>query len=262
MKFKPKKSLGQNFLVDKNILKEISDLGRIEKNDTVVEIGPGSGNLTFFLRNNQHRDLILFEKDKKLSNTLSEKFKDNIKIFNEDFLKINDNKLNYKNIKVFGNLPYNVSTQILTKLIKLSSKIDIKLMILMFQKEVADRILAQVNTRDYGRLAIISQWKMNIKKIRNINPQSFFPSPKIVSTLLEFKPKKQHFKFRKVENLEHVTRVIFNTKRKMIKKPIKVLFKNNNKIFEKLKIDPNIRPQKISNILFYKICEEYEKLIN
>ena len=132
----------------------------------------------------------------------------------------------------------------------------------MFQKEVADRIIAEVNSKNYSRLSIISNWKMNIKKIRDIDPKNFNPVPKVQSTILTFEPKKKFFKIRDGKNLEHVTNVFFNQKRKMIKKPMKVLFKNYEEISKELYLNLNLRPQNLSNLTYYKICSMYEKSIN
>ena len=131
----------------------------------------------------------------------------------------------------------------------------------MFQKEVADRILADSNSKNYGRLSIISSWKMDIEKITDINPSSFFPSPKIKSSLLIFKPKNNYYELNNPKNLEHVTNIFFNQRRKMIKKPLKLLFKNYEKVAEELSLDLNLRPQNLTNLTYYKICSYYEQLL-
>ena len=129
----------------------------------------------------------------------------------------------------------------------------------MFQKEVADRILAECNTKNYGRLSIISSWKMDVEKIIDINPNCFFPVPKVKSSLLIFMPKNNYYELGNSKNLEHVTNIFFNQRRKMIKKPLKLLFKNYEKIAEELSLDLNSRPQNLSNLTYYKICSHYEK---
>ncbi len=262
MKNKPKKSLGQNFLIDKNIISLIVDLGKIDQSDTVLEIGPGTGNLTDAILLRKPKKLIVIEKDENLTISLEKKFKKKITIINDDILKINENKITNEPITIYGNLPYNISSQILAKWIKNNNfnKITKKL-ILMFQKEVADRIIAETNEKNYGRLSILSYWKMKIKKIVDINPSSFYPSPKVKSTVLYFEPKKNYFKIKNPKNLEHVTRVFFNQKRKMIKKPLKILFKNNNEISKKLGINLNLRPQNLSPMTYFKLCEQYENLL-
>ena len=129
----------------------------------------------------------------------------------------------------------------------------------MFQKEVADRIIAEYNSKNYGRLSIISSWKMNIEKIIDINPGCFFPVPKVKSSLLVFIPKDKYYELNNSKNLEHVTNIFFNQRRKMIKKPLKLLFKNYEKVAEELSLDLNSRPQNLTNLTYYKICSYYER---
>ncbi len=131
----------------------------------------------------------------------------------------------------------------------------------MFQKEVADRILADFNSKDYGRISIISSWKMEIKKIIDIDPISFSPRPKIKSSLLVFKPKDNYFSLTNPKNLEHITNIFFNQRRKMIKKPLKFLFKNYEEVAKELSLDLSLRPQNLSCLTYYKICSYYEKLL-
>ena len=262
MKIIPKKSLGQNFLVDKNILNHIADLGEINSNDIVLEVGPGTGNLTEMILKKNPKNLILIEKDKKLSMVLKKKFDNDVEVINDDILNYNQKSYYNKKIIIFGNLPYNISTQILTSWIKINNVSNFcKKFILMFQKEVADRILAEHNSKNYGRLSIISSWKMDIKKIIDISPGSFFPIPKIKSSLLIFKPKNNFYKINNPKNLEHITNIFFSNRRKMIKKPLKILFKNYEKVSADLSLDLSLRPQNLSNITYYKICSHYENLL-
>jgi len=259
MKILPKKSLGQNFLVDEKILNKIVDEGKISNDDIVLEVGPGLGNLTKIILNKKPKKLIVIEKDKKLSKILENKFKNKIKIINEDILRFSHGNLYKEPIIIFGNLPYNISTQILANWIKLDNLNNFcKKFILMFQKEVADRIIAKDNSKEYGRLSILSSWKMNIKKVMDINPGSFYPVPKVKSSLLIFEPKTNYHKLSNPKILEHVSNVFFTQRRKMIKKPMKILFKNFKEISDSLSLDLNLRPQNIKAQTFYKICTYYE----
>jgi len=133
-------------------------------------------------------------------------------------------------------------------------------LILMFQKEVADRIISKINTSNYGRLSIFLNWKMNIKKLFDISPNSFIPKPKVDSSLVHFTPKINYFQINKSKNLEMVTRIFFNQRRKMIKNPLKQLFNNYQEISDKLKLDLNLRPQNLSLETYCDIVREYEKL--
>ena len=263
MKFKAKKSLGQNFLIDTNIINNIVSLGSIKNEDIVLEIGPGTGNLSEKILLKKPKKLTLVEKDKNLSEILSKKFGDKIHLVNKDFLNLSETFFLDKNMIAFGNLPYNVSTQILAKIIKIKDlEQKFKILIFMFQKEVADRIVAKKDSKNYGRLSILANWRLNIKKIMNVGPKSFSPSPKIESTVLFFEPKKNYFKFEDVNNLEKITNIFFNQRRKMIKKPLNILFKKPQPIIDKLKLDLNSRPQNLSPENYFEICDEFEKNLN
>ena len=258
---KAKKSLGQNFLVDENILKKIVDISEIQDR-SILEIGPGTGNLTSFILKNKPKKLFVVEKDKDLVLGLRKKFKDFLVIINGDILDIDEKKFSKEKLIVFGNLPYNISTEILCKwILNLDNdEFWFECLILMFQKEVADRILAKVNTSNYGRLSILAKWKLDIIRICNIKPSCFFPKPKIESSLLLFKPKKNFFKIDNPKNIELVTRSFFNHRRKMIKKPFNQLFNGKSYIQKKLKLDLNLRPQNLSLDTYYNLVKEYEKL--
>ncbi len=257
---KPKKSLGQNFLVDQNILKKIVDYTNIE-NKIILEVGPGTGNLTKLILKKKPKKIFVVEKDNDLANKLEDTFKNKLLIINDDILSIDENSLFKENVLVYGNLPYNISTEILSKwILNLREKFWFDSLILMFQKEVADRIVAEFNTSSYGRLSIISNWKLNIKKICDVKPDSFFPKPKIYSSLLYFSPKKNFIKIKDPKKLEMITRIFFNQRRKMLKKPYNQLFNGNTKILDKLKINLNLRPQNLKHEMYYKLAFEYENL--
>ena len=263
MKIRPKKSLGQNFLSDKNVIKSIVKIGNIKNNNTILEIGPGTGNLTEFILKKKPKNFFVIEKDYNLVKFLYEKFDNKINIINKDVLNFELNAISKEKIIVYGNLPYNISTQILTKWITDKKKFEsCKKLILMFQKEVADRIIAKTNSKNYGRLSIISNWRMDVKKEFDINPNCFFPKPKVDSTLLSFEPKKKYFHLKNPNNLEKITKVFFNQRRKMIKNPLKQIFKNPYIIVQKLKLDTNLRPQNLSPLNYFEITKEYEDLVS
>ena len=258
---KPKKSLGQNFLNNENLLSLITDQGNISTDDIILEIGPGTGNLTKKILDKKPSRLIVIEKDKTLSENLNKKFGRNITIINKDILDCLKNFYFKNPVKVFGNLPYNVSTEILTSFIKLDRLNKYyKKFIFIFQKEVAERIIAKVNSKHYGRLSIISSWKMDTKKIIDINPKYFYPKPKVWSSLITLSPKSDFENLVKAENLEHITSIFFNQRRKMIKKPMKILFSEFEEIALKLDIDLNLRPQNIPIDKYLKLCKIFENL--
>ena len=256
-----KKSLGQNFLIDEKIIDLIIEEGNIKEDDTILEVGPGTGALTRGILKKKPKEFIVVEKDQKLANDLTNQFGNILEVINDDMMNIYYEKYQEKNMIIFGNLPYNISTQILAKWIKMKNLNKFcKKFILMFQKEVADRIIAKTNTKNYGRLSILSNWKLNIKKVTDVGPNSFKPAPKINSSILVFTPKENFYNLNDPKNLEHITNIFFSQRRKMIKKPLKFLFKNFEDIKEKLSLDLNLRPQNLNNTTYYKICELYEKL--
>tara|TARA_B100000787_G_scaffold104182_1_gene77144 strand:+ start:7334 stop:8122 length:789 start_codon:yes stop_codon:yes gene_type:complete len=258
--FKHKKSLGQNFLIDRDVLEQIVSTVDIA-NKEVLEIGPGSGNLTTYILKKKPKKIYVIEKDNDLALLLKDQFNNEIEIINEDVLNVTENKISDHQLTVFGNLPYNISTEILSKwIINMGTNIWFENLILMFQKEVADRIIAQSNTSKYGRLSILSNWKLNIEKITDIKPKSFFPRPKIDSSLLLFTPKKKIFELHDPKNLEMITRVFFSQRRKMLKKPFNQIFKNAKEVSEKFKIDLNLRPQNLEPEMYFKLVKEYESL--
>ena len=247
--------------MDQNIIKKIINIIDI-KNKNILEIGPGTGNLTLEILKKNPKKIILIEKDNILANLLTKKFNKNVEIINKDVLKINENILCDQSLIVFGNLPYNISTEILSKwILNLNqNKIWFSYLVLMFQKEVADRIISKFNTKDYGRLSILVNWRLNVKKIFDIKATSFLPKPKVESTVLFFEPKKNFFKLKDPKNLEKITRIFFMHRRKMIKKPYSQLFNNDKSIAYQLKIDLNSRPQNLDFNTYYELTEKYEYL--
>ena len=255
-----KKSLGQNFLIDKDIINRIINTVLITDNE-ILEVGPGTGNLTREILKNNPSKMYLIEKDTFLAESLKEITDERVKIFNEDILKFNEKSLSKNKIIVFGNLPYNISTEILSSWItNLKDDYWFSDLILMFQKEVADRIIAQFNTSTYGRLSILANWRLNINKICDISPESFSPKPKIQSTLIHFTPKKKFIEIKNPINLEKITRIFFSHRRKMLKKPFNQIFNGNLDLIKKFNLDLNLRPQNIDFETYYKLTIEYEKL--
>jgi len=258
---KAKKSLGQNFLIDKNIIEKIIDSVEIE-GKSILEIGPGTGNLTKNILEKKPKKLIVIEKDNELAKLLNKDFGEKIKIINDDVLKVDENKLDSNVLTVFGNLPYNISTEILCSWILniKNNNFWFNSLILMFQKEVADRIIAEYNTKNYGRLSILSNWKLDIVKICDVKPSSFSPKPKIESSVLIMKPKIDFFNLKDPKNLEKLTRVFFMHRRKMLKKPYNQMFNGSLDVANKLEIDLNLRPQNLNMETYYKLTREYENL--
>ena len=259
---KPKKSLGQNFLIDNNIINKIIDVCEIN-NKNIVEIGPGTGNLTKKIIAKKPKSLILVEKDNLLINHLKSSFVDikNLYIFNDDVLKFELENNIKKNSIIVGNLPYNISSQILVKLIKF--KIwppRYNKLVLMFQKEVADKILAKNKSSNYGRLTVLSNARLKVINHFNISQNCFYPVPKVKSTIVVFEPiTNKDFKVDNISNLEKVTHIFFSKKRKMINKAFKLLFDEPVEVAKKLNIDLNLRPNQITEKEYFKIAQYLEE---
>ena len=260
MFIKAKKSLGQNFLIDREVLEKIVSITDIA-NKEVLEIGPGSGNLTTYILKQKPKKLYVVEKDDDLAILLKEKFDTEIEIINDDILKVSESNISEQKLSVFGNLPYNISTEILSKwILNIGSNFWFESLVLMFQKEVADRIISEFNNSNYGRLSILSSWKLNVKKILDIKPYSFSPRPKIDSSLLLFTPKENFFELKNPKNLEKITRIFFSQRRKMLKKPFNQIFDNGKEVAAKFGIDLNLRPQNLEPEVYFKLVKEYEDL--
>ena len=257
--FKHKKKLGQNFLTNKEIIKKIAEIGNINKNTNIIEIGPGSGNLTKELIKKNPKKIYAIEFDKDLTNFLEE-IKNSYKNFNytiSDALTFDEKSIFKNNSIIFGNLPYNISLKLLIKWIYSDPWPPFyNQMILMFQKEVADRIIAKSNTKKYGRISILTDARLNVQFHFNISKREFSPEPKVDSSVLSFTPKKNsNFKLEDLNILSNLTKIIFNTKRKMISKTLKKLLNEKElKIinFENIK---NLRPENLDFNFYHKLVD-------
>ncbi len=260
MKF-AKKSLGQNFLIDKNIINKIVGLVKIQDKD-VIEIGPGKGALTSEILKKKPKSLSLIEKDNFLFKELKIKYKssEKINLFNDDILKFDLEKINKKGSAIFGNLPYNISSQILVKILNFKKWPPFfNDIVFMFQKEVGEKIIGKFSTDNYGRLSILTNYR--IKPIQNflVSQNCFYPKPKVTSMVIHFKPRKNNqIPIKNLKNLEKVTSLFFSNKRKMINKSLYKLLKR--KEIDMLKnLDTSLRPADIEPELYYKIVEIIEK---
>ena len=256
-----KKSLGQNFLIEKNIVRKILSLTSF-KGKNIIEIGPGKGALTDEIIKMKPKLLILIEKDEALTNYLNSKYslEKTVKIYNTDILNFNFEKINKDKIIIIGNLPYNISSQILIKILRYK-KITTKFedLIFMFQKELGEKIIGKFPSKNYGRLSIITNFRLRVIKKFLVSANCFFPKPKVTSMVIHFKTlKKNLFNINNISNLEKITNILFSNKRKMINKRISHIL-DNRKIKKLPNLNLKLRPEKISPEIFYKITELYEK---
>ena len=248
-----KKRLGQHFLHDKNIIKKIINSVKPNIKDILLEIGPGNGVLSIPLQSKVSK-LIVIEKDKDLIPVLYKSFKGehNVQIIHGDILKIELFDLFNEKIRVIGNLPYNISTEIIFKLIPLNN--IIKDMHFMLQKEVVERIIAKPGNKTYGRLSIMAQTYYDVKKLFDISPNVFVPKPKVYSSYLKMYPKVKIFKDEKHENsFSKIVKIAFISRRKMLKTSLKNII--NTEVFETLSIKSCSRPEELSPKNFIEISK-------
>jgi len=222
-----KKKFGQNFLKDELTLKRIVEIGNINSESKIIEIGPGDGSLTSEILQKKPKSLFAIEIDKDLSRSLNEIKKKN---YNFDFViadavHFNEEKIFKKDCIIFSNLPYNISTKLLLKWIFLNKWPPFfSRLILMFQKEVADRICAKNGEKNYGRLSLITQARLKKKFHFNVSKNLFNPPPKVDSSVVSFEANnKTNLNKNELVILSNITNIIFNKKRKMIGKTLEKL---------------------------------------
>ena len=258
---KPKKKLGQNFLHDKNIISSIINNVNV-KDEDIIEIGPGPGILTENILKNKARSLLVIEKDDSFEVNLKKiknKYKDNFIYLIHDVIDFDFNKLTKKEYKIVSNLPYNISVPFILKMIKIRRVISWKDMILMVQKEVAERITANIGTKNYGRLSIMVNLNNDVKKLLNVKPSSFIPKPKVDSTVIKISPKNKNLNINE-EVFEKIVKICFSQRRKKIKNNLDQLNTNTSLLLELSNIDPDIRAENINIEGFLRISKNYEKL--
>lgn len=253
-KYRPKKFLGQNFLVDENIAKKIVASLEIKPDDYVIEIGPGQSSLTKYLTELTN-NLIAVEIDKHIVAKLRAEGK--IDVIHKDFLdldfdadipKFTDKS---KKIKIIGNIPYNITSQILFMLFDNAWRVDSAL--LMMQKEVAKRLAAVPNTKDYGILAIQTQVFTSPKLLFNVPPTAFFPKPKIDSTVVKFDFHSDKYKIENYSLFKSLVKASFGQRRKTMRNSLKKFFEENKLSFDNFDFDFSRRAESVS-------IEEYIEL--
>ena len=247
------KRFGQNFLFDKKINGKIVSAAGDLSDKVVVEVGPGAGGLTLEILKQNVKKLHLIEFDShwvSVWNELKPKFGDHLNIIHCDALKFDMNELMPD--VIISNLPYNISTQLLFRWMPNFHKYE--MLVLMFQKEVADRICAAPKTKDYGKLSVLSQWKSSVKKVMELGPGSFFPSPKVRSSVIKFCPHQDIENIILFEQLSRILTDAFAQRRKIVAKALSKYFDNATEVLFELGYAPNTRAEEIS-------IEDYLKIL-
>ena len=223
-----KKALGQNFLLDRNITDKIISLSLEKQNlhdfkrSYIFEVGPGPGGLTRSILAKDPEKLTVVELDNRciaIANEIKAVVGKKLEVLNQDALKFDFHNIGQPPRHIISNLPYNISVPLLIKWLKHIE--DFSSLTLMFQKEVADRIAAPINTKDYGRISILSQLLCRIDRLIDLNPKNFTPAPKVWSTVLLFRPLETKIPKQAIEKLEQFTNLAFNQRRKMIRSSLK-----------------------------------------
>ena len=248
------KSLGQNFLFDLNLTDKIVNNSE-PICPTVIEIGPGPGGLTRSILKKKPNVLYTIDKDiqsEKMLTDIKKIYRDNLIIITDDALHYPIWELGDSPRQVIANLPYNSGTKMLTSWLKHIQHFD--LLTLMFQKEVADRIVAKQGSKNYGRLSILTNWLTKSKKLFDIPSEAFIPRPKITSSVIQLKPLHKPLYDVSFESIEKITQMAFSQRRKMIKTSLKKV--NGQIILKELNISPNLRPENLSIIDFCKIAKK------
>ena len=258
----PKKSLGQNFLFDQNITDKIVRVAGVGPDDEVFEIGPGPGGLTRSILAVNPLKLTVIEQDFRCIAALSE-LKDiypQLHIINDDALKFKEDDFITKKAKIVANLPYNIGTVLLMKWlgnISLWSSFT-----LMFQKEVAERIVAIPGSKAYGRLSIISQLLCDVDSHFDLKPEVFFPAPKVTSTVISLYPKKQIPSNEIIKAIQMIAKHLFNQRRKMLRSSLKNVHSDLDGLIFDTKISLSQRPEELSIVDFTMIAKNYLSLTN
>ena len=248
------KSLGQNFIFDINLTDKIVNKSLPIKS-TVIEIGPGPGCLTRSILKKEPNILFAIDKDfqsKIMLDDLKKAYKEKLEIIIEDALNYPIWNLGDPPRQVIANLPYNTGTKMLILWLKYINHFD--MITLMFQKEVADRIIAKPGSKQYGRLSILTNWLTKSTKLFDIPNSAFFPPPKVKSTVIQLKPLKKPLYNVTFESLERITQMAFSQRRKMLKSSLKEI--NGENILKSLKISPNLRPEELSVLDFCRIAKK------
>lgn len=254
--FKHKHSLGQNFLKDKNVLAKIIDVCDVKENDLVIEIGPGQGALTKFLKL-YHCNLVCFEVDERVKPFLRLYEDDKTKIIYKDIMSVDIESeikdINYDKLYVIANLPYYITTPIIQKLI--DSNLDIEAMVLMVQDEVADRLSAKPNSKNYGMMTVNLNYYYDVQKLFVVSKNSFEPAPKVNSAIVKLCKKENKITVNDEKVFFKLIKDSFMMKRKNIRNNLKdydlKIIENTLKDFN---LDLNCRAENIPLECFIKIA--------
>jgi 16S rRNA (adenine1518-N6/adenine1519-N6)-dimethyltransferase len=260
-----RKSLGQNFLMDLNLTGRIARAAAPLEGYTVVEIGPGPGGLTRALIGEGADRVIAIERDKRATPALEEiaaVYPGRLSIMQADALGVNWRQLASGKLKIVANLPYNIATPLLVRWLEQEPWPPwYESMTLMFQKEVAERIVARPGSKSYGRLAVLAQWRARAVKLFDIDRRAFTPPPKVTSSLVQIMPFERCFPDCRIETLEQVTAHAFGQRRKMLRSSLKGLCPDSEELLAAAGIDPSLRAEQLTISDFCRLAAGLQRIL-
>ncbi|MCC8483429.1 MAG: 16S rRNA (adenine(1518)-N(6)/adenine(1519)-N(6))-dimethyltransferase RsmA [Rickettsia endosymbiont of Labidopullus appendiculatus] len=254
----PIKKYGQNFIFDSSLCDKIVRVSGLQENDLVLEIGPGTAGLTRAILACNPKSLTVIETDVRCIPLLMEirELFPNLHIIHSDATKFDLSALSTNKITIISNLPYQIGTELIIKWLKKLPLISS--MTLMLQKEVVERICGKVGTKSYGRLSIICQLLCSVEKCFDVNPQAFYPAPKVHSAIVKLVPYNNNaLTAELIEKVELITRLAFGKRRKMIKSSLKTLTSCIEDLLTELKIDNSSRAENLSPQDYLSLAKLY-----
>tara|TARA_A100001011_G_scaffold333335_1_gene361011 strand:- start:173 stop:1033 length:861 start_codon:yes stop_codon:yes gene_type:complete len=258
----PKKSLGQNFILDLNVTNKIARLANCSKKK-VIEIGPGPGSLTRSILLEGAESIVAIEKDLRMINCLNELktiSDEKLTVINDDILNLSLNSLGPFPKSILGNLPYNISSKLIVSWLKeihYDKNIKIDNITITIQKELADRLISSKDSKEYGRISVYTQLLSNVNKLLELSPSNFHPKPKVFSSVINIKPlKKPRFKVN-LETFEKIVKQAFGNRRKMLRQSLKNL--GGNKLLGMSNINSSLRAENLSVEDFCFISNVFDK---
>ena len=257
----PTKSLGQHFLLDRNLIRKIVRAAGPLDNKTVLEIGAGPGGLTRELLASSAREVIAIERDKRCIealNALAQDDPNRLRVIEGDALKVDEYQLIDRTASIVANLPYNIATELFFKWHRRSELFDS--LTLMFQKEVADRFTAGPRTKAYGRLAVMAQWRYAVRRMFDVPRDAFVPPPKITSSVVKFTPLPQPIARADPQTLQHVVAVAFGQRRKMLRGALRTLPCDTKLLLSHADIPGNVRAEELSIDDFCALARAFDEL--
>jgi 16S rRNA (adenine1518-N6/adenine1519-N6)-dimethyltransferase len=260
-----RKGLGQNFLFDLNLTRRIARAAAPLDGFTIVEIGPGPGGLTRALLREGASLVVAVERDERAVPALTEisdAYPGRLKIINADALAIDWLRLISGPAKIVANLPYNVATPLLTGWLTGPWPPWYASMTLMFQKEVAERIIARPGTQCYGRLSVLSQWRCEVRKLFDVHRSAFTPPPKVTSAIVQFQPRTECTPACDVSMLEQVTAAAFGQRRKMLRSSLRSLNVDTEQLLLSAGLDGSLRAEQLAVADFARLARITEDEIS